>query len=64
MFKLACNTFIKDCPFVAEGATSEEAIKNLTEHGASTHAEELAEMSKTVSQEEMAEKMKAAVTEE
>ena len=37
MFTLACKDMGVDCPFVAEGATKEEALKASTDHAMSAH---------------------------
>ena len=37
MFTLACKDMGVDCPFVAEGATKEEAMKASADHAMSAH---------------------------
>jgi len=42
-----------DCDFVAEAETAEEAVKMATDHAMKVHTDKIAEMSKTMSQDEI-----------
>ncbi len=59
MFKLACRDLGQECDFVADGATKEEVMGKLMEHGKSMHA-----MTDEAMTPEMTQKAEAAVKEE
>ena len=62
MYTISCHDMgMMDCAFVAEGSTPEEAMAASKAHGMSAHAEKMAEMMKTMSEEQMMDAMKNAV---
>ena len=64
MKKLACRDMGMNCDFVAMGMTDEEVMQKLDEHGKATHPNELAEMAKTMSTEQMGAMMKSKIKDE
>lgn len=64
MKKLACRDMGMNCDFVAMGATDEEVVQKLGEHGKMTHPNELAEMAKTMSDDQMTAMMKSKIKDE
>ncbi len=61
MKALACRDMGVDCDFVAKADTAEETVKMATDHALKAHAEKIAEMSKTMSQDEMTKVMMSKV---
>ncbi len=50
-----------DCDFVAEGDTAEATVTMMMEHAAQNHPDKVAEMSKTMSHEDMMSMMMSKV---
>ena len=50
-----------ECDFSAQAETAEEAVKSLKEHAAQVHADKVAEMSATMSDEQMTSEMMSKV---
>ena len=63
MFKILCRDMGIDCAFEAMGATAEEALGALKDHGMAEHGEAVKAMAATMSEAEMTEKMKSVMTE-
>ena len=61
MKTLACRDMDVDCDFVAKADTAEGAVKIATDHAMKAHADKIAEMSKTMSQDDMTKAMMSKV---
>lgn len=61
MKTLSCRDMGVDCNFVSHADTAEEAVRITGEHAMKAHADKIAEMSKTMSQDDMMKAMMAQV---
>ncbi len=54
MKTLSCAALgVAECPFVAQAETAEQVMAMMSEHGATAHAEKMAEMAQTMNAEQM-----------
>ncbi len=64
MYTSSCAAMgVPTCAFTATGETPEEVMAKMTEHGMAEHPAELKVMEETMSPEQLADMMKAAITE-
>jgi len=63
MKTISCKDMGVECDFSAQAETAEEAVKMLKDHAAQAHADKIAEMSATMSDEEMTNSMMSKVQE-
>ncbi|MFA6136325.1 MAG: DUF1059 domain-containing protein [Candidatus Paceibacterota bacterium] len=61
MKTISCKDMGVECDFSAQAETAEEAVKSLKEHAAQVHADKVAEMSATMSDEQMTSEMMSKV---
>ena len=61
MYTLADKDFGIDCDMVSEGASVEEAVRKAKDHALAAHSDKVAEMMKTMTEEQMLEKMTRVV---
>jgi predicted small metal-binding protein len=61
MYTLADKDLGIECDEVSEGASVEEAVRKAKDHALAEHSDTVAEMMKTMTEEQMLEKMTRAV---
>ncbi len=64
MKTLACMDMGVDCKYVAKAPTQEEVMQKSMDHVQKVHPDKLAEMMKTMSEDEMKEQMMQNIKEE
>lgn len=61
MKTLACKDMGVECDFVGKADTAEEVVQIVSEHATQAHPDKIAEMSKTMSPDDMTKAMMAQV---